>query len=471
MNRQYFNPLKWISWFITDHPLIRYWSPEKLFLALAIPFGIIFIFLLAPFQAPDEYVHFYRSYAISTGHFVGLEVPVSKSVLEFSQTVSKDLPGNDQNKQSKKALVQEFSRPYVEEPQIKVTIVNSAIVSPLPYLPQSFGNLIGRLAHLSPIFIFFLGRIANFVFWLGLTFLAIKITPVYPRLFVALAFMPMTLHQAASNSPDAATIAFSFLFVAFTLRMLMDPQKHLRWSDWGIVILLTIAIALCKSIYVLLAGLILMIPFRHFRYQRATLPLSLAVIALGLASGIAWLQYSSQWVSVAMMNASRTPTTAGIAYIVQHPQSAVPVLWNSAIKNTGSQLRMFIGVLGWIDTPLPDWVYPLYYAVLLFTVILEPHAPYNFYIRERLWIAAMAIMASFVLMAIFYYPGISTGNGVVDTAQGRYYLPFGFLYFLPLSQRKWCLSESSPGWIIVALLQGLVLAAAVRTMLWRYYAI
>jgi uncharacterized membrane protein len=446
-------------------------QPERLFLALAIPFGIIFIFLSAPFQAPDEHAHFFRAYAVSTGTLTGAQAILPAAVLDFSETVSKDLPGNDQNKQSKKALVREFSRPFEEQPQVETSFVNSAIVSPVPYLPQALGVLIGRLAHLNPIFIFYLGRITNFLAWLGLTFLAIRITPIHPRLFVALALIPMTLHQAASNSPDAATIAVSFLFIAFALRIMLDQRPTIQWSDWAWISLLIIAVALCKSVYILSAGLLVAVPLRRFRQQRATLPMSLAVMGVGLACGLAWLQYSSQAVSVEMMSKYALPSTEGLGFILQHPQMAAPIFWRSVTPHIDYELTTFVGVLGWLDTILPGWIYPLYYTLLLFTVIFEPHSPVCFYLRERLWIALLAILSILVVMAMFFYPEVSIANGVMAIPQGRYYLPFGTLFFLPLSQQKWSLSRRSLAWVVVALLHGLVLIASVRAMLWRYYAI
>ena len=444
-------------------------QPERLFLALALPFGFMFIFLFAPFQTPDEFVHFYRAYAISTGQWAGTSVSLPESVVTFSQTVSNGIAGNDQNKQSKKALITEFSRPFASQPLVEVSILNSAIVSPLPYLPQAFGILIGRLAHLHPIIIFYLGRIANFLAWLGLVFLAIRTTPLHRRLFMALALMPMTLQQAASTSPDAATIAISFLFIAFCLQVWMDQRTKIPWRDWAWIVLLVIALALCKSIYILAAGLLIPVVFRHFRHQRMILPTVLAVIVLGLVCGVAWLYYSSQFVSVSMMINFRLPTTAGIAYIVQHPLAAAPLIWSYTANHFGDQLRMFIGILGWIDTPLPTWVYPLYYALLLGVAIFEPHPTNYFKTFERLWIAFLAVLTSLVIMALFVYPESDIVS--IDLAQGRYYIPLGAFYFLPLSQRKWSLAEESPAWLVFAVAHALVLLVAVRALLWRYYAI
>lgn len=446
-------------------------QPEKLFLYYASIFGFIFLLLSAPFQAPDEHVHFYRAYQISTGHLTDAKAVLPDSVLDFSRTVSKDLPGNDQNRQSKKALVYEFFRSFTEQPQSEISMATTAIYSPLPYLPQAFGVWLGRSAHLNPIFIFYLGRLFNLLAWTGLTFLAIRATPIHPRLFVALALMPMTLHQAASNSPDALTNAISFLFIAFALRMIFDPRPSLRTKDWAIIALLAIALGLCKSIYILVAGLLIIVLFRRFRLQRAVLPLVLAVLSLGLLSGLGWLELSSRSVSVQTMDELKTPTTSGLTYVLQHPLIAAPILWRTATTYTGFQIRMFIGILGWFDTVLPNWVYPLYCGLLFFIAFLEPHPQFFFTLLERLWIVALVLVAGVMMMVAFFYPEISVGNGILGVIQGRYYIPFGPLYFLPFSQRKWFLPKDSPAWLAVAVLHGLVLIVSIRAMLWRYYNI
>ena len=60
-------------------------SLEKLFVILALFFGILYVFILPPFQSVDEGMHFFRTYQISEGHMrekkidgkVGDEIPSS----------------------------------------------------------------------------------------------------------------------------------------------------------------------------------------------------------------------------------------------------------------------------------------------------------------------------------------------------------------------------------------------------------
>src|SRR4051812_21799065 len=40
------------------------------FVGLAIPLGLMFVFLMPPLQIPDEQAHFYRSYSVSTGRCI-----------------------------------------------------------------------------------------------------------------------------------------------------------------------------------------------------------------------------------------------------------------------------------------------------------------------------------------------------------------------------------------------------------------
>jgi uncharacterized membrane protein len=451
--------------------LIALAQPERLFLALSIVFGILFALLLAPFQAPDEYVHFFRSYEISTGHLSGTQAMIPASVLDFSRTISQDLPGNDQNKQSKKALLNEFSRAFEDTSRMSVSVATTAIYSPLPYFPQALGIFLGRLLHLSPILIFYFGRLFNLLAWIGLTFYAIRAMPLHPRLFAALALMPMTLHQAASFSPDAVTNAISFLFIAYTLKILSQSGSEVKWGDWGKLGLLICALALCKSIYILLVGLLVLVPLRHFRQQRAVLPLTLVIFVLGITCGLGWLRFSALSLNAQSMNELQTPTSDGLIFVMLHPQVAAPIFWQTAITHTPAQLRMFIGILGWLDTPLPAWVYPVYFALLVFIAIFEPHPRIFLSLFERVWVAGMAFAAGLVMMAAFFYPDVTVGNGIVGLIQGRYYIPFGPLYFFPLSQRKWSFADPSPTWVIVGLLHGLVLLAALRALVWRYYAI
>jgi len=166
-------------------------SPEKVFLFLALFFGIIFILLTPPFQVADESWHFYKSYEISELKNFGIlkdgyngdYLPQS---LSFTVNELMDgLPYHPERKYDlKKSL---FFISYALKPDI--TIYTEGIMgwyAPFSYLPQASGISLGKIFSLSPLALMYLGRIVNFFLWLILIYFAIRLTPFAKWLLVFL---------------------------------------------------------------------------------------------------------------------------------------------------------------------------------------------------------------------------------------------------------------------------------------------
>lgn len=445
---------------------------EKVFLCLAISFGTLFIFLSAPFQAPDEYIHFFHAYEVSKGHLVIQKARLPKSVKVFAESVSPGIAGNDQNRQSKKLLLQEFSRRFTPILEEEVDIANIAVYSPVPYLPQAAGIFLGRMLFLPPIMIFYLARLLNLTTWIILTYLAIRITPIHPRLFAAIGLMPMTLFIAASVSPDAFTNGICFLWIAFVLRLAMRSERPMKSSDWVALILLVIPVALCKSIYVIIAGLVLLLPLRQGKNWKIYLAGSSAVILIALLAGILWLNYSVQYGTAHSTEQYNMPTVQELSfYFFQRPDITIQVFSSSIQQYFWGQAKMMIGVLGWVDAPLYSWVYPVYYLLLVFTALFESHPKEAFQLLEKILLVGMAFFSYFLMMVILFNPKVDIGNGKINMPQGRYYIPFAPFYFLPFSQNRWALRDDSPVWALWIVALALIFGVATRILLRRYYAV
>src|ERR1700683_5753565 len=88
------------------------WSAARWFLILSWTFGKFFLFLTPPFQVPDEYHHFYRSYQVSEGHLaqtIWHDQPggfLPSSVIEFQDRVSQGIPHNPDKKQDFHTLLE-----------------------------------------------------------------------------------------------------------------------------------------------------------------------------------------------------------------------------------------------------------------------------------------------------------------------------------------------------------------------------
>ena len=82
-------------------------KPIKFFIFTALIFGSLYALIVPPFQVPDEFNHFYRSWQITEGGItairtsdnrVGAELPTSLKII--SQPF-RNLPFHEQNKTSK----------------------------------------------------------------------------------------------------------------------------------------------------------------------------------------------------------------------------------------------------------------------------------------------------------------------------------------------------------------------------------
>ncbi len=203
-------------------------QPCRVFLLLGLLSGLLLVLLTPPFQAPDEYSHFYRAYHISEGHLtarlfdhrVGAELPKSlKKLLMFNH-----LPFNTEARADAQLFRQALEIPLLKDDRTFVDFNNTALMSPLPYLPEATVIAIGRLAHTRPILLVYAGRLANLLTWVLLVFLAIRAAPAGKWLIAVLALMPMSIFLAASLSYDACTIGLAYLTTAFLLRIMLAPR-------------------------------------------------------------------------------------------------------------------------------------------------------------------------------------------------------------------------------------------------------
>ena len=156
-------------------------NPVSFFVVTAAVFGLIFIVITPPFQAPDEPVHFYRSYQISEGNFVvdrvgstyGGVLPKSLGETIWRTANNPIIQGYAQLKYKGENTTDVFS--IKEDKNIKAAydITATAITTPVAYAPQATGILTARLFRAPPILMMYMGRLFNLVAWILLLGFAI----------------------------------------------------------------------------------------------------------------------------------------------------------------------------------------------------------------------------------------------------------------------------------------------------------
>ena len=207
-------------------------NPQTAFLIIGLIYGFGFLIVTPAFQVPDEYEHFYRSLYVSEGHIVpeklgdisGVYVP--ESVKYTSDTVNQEWYTFLQEKNNKTNLTSLLYLPFNNKNMVFEDISRIFVItySPVPYIISAFVIDIGKSFNLAPLALMYVGRLANLLAWVFLTYLAIKITPIYKWVFFMLALLPMTLFEAASLSADSFMLGLSFLIIAVFFKYAFDDS-------------------------------------------------------------------------------------------------------------------------------------------------------------------------------------------------------------------------------------------------------
>jgi uncharacterized membrane protein len=411
-------------------------QPEWYFLVVALASGLSFLVLTPPGQVPDEHAHFLRAYQVSEGHIVstkngdhtGDHIP--SSVSRFMSCYDA-LPFHRENKVSVSQILDTASIRIDENDRPFTGFSNTAIHPPLIYAPQAMGIFLARQFTPSVLVMFYIGRLFNFLVAIALTFWAIRCMPVGKWIFTVLALTPMMMFMSSSLSSDALTNALSFLFLAQILLCAFGPDERVSTSNFITAAVLGVALGQSKQAYFLLVAAYLLIPYARMgtasRYWLGFLVVATSTL----------LSVSGWGIVVRGIYSSANP---GIAIDPRQQFLLIcsePRWFLSALLDIGCHwpifLRQFIGVLGWLDTPIPNWVFVAELIVIAVMVLDEIGAAAKFSTRQTLTAFGVACIVGLTVCVAIYLTWERVGSQTVGI-QGRYFIPIGPLLALALSR-------------------------------------
>ncbi|MDD4909426.1 MAG: DUF2142 domain-containing protein [Candidatus Omnitrophica bacterium] len=396
--------------------------------------GILFVFITPPFQAPDEDLHFYRAFHVSEGNIkaslrsgtAGGHLPRS---LEDTVKVFSGVSFFHKHKQKIGDIISAAGRPLDSEDRVFINLRAMARLSPVAYIPQALGIMLGRLFDLPVLILMYLGRIFNLLFWILVMRRAIKNIPLLKWGVLLLALMPMSLFLASSLSADAMTNALSFLLIAVFLRCAFDKGVSVISRRELAVLFLYSGLAALSKPYLFLALLFLLIPREKFCCLRSYLKVFFSLLFTGIVvQGIWCFTIRELFVSIR----AGVEALPHISLVVFDPLKYLAVLIGTLYANGFFYADSFIGRLGWLDTPLPLFLVISYYAVLILVPVLERPSGITIHYRQRV-VALITALAGFIFVFTSQYLSYTPLWGdIIEGVQGRYFIPFAPVLFLIL---------------------------------------
>jgi uncharacterized membrane protein len=430
--------------------LLNRLTPEKSFCALALFVGLLLLIIIPPFEVPDEPQHFFRVYQISEGTFIGEKINnlaggyIPNSIVEMSNDIfgqstlkagicrMKNPPKYSKDKFLKYATasaVPAKGRQFVD-------FKNTILYCPVVYAPQVFGFLIAKIANLQPIWYIYFGRLFNLLAFVFIVYYAIKLTPIYKWGFVLISLMPMTIAQVVSLSADTITIAVCFLIIAKILNCALSSEKErIDYIDVGTVAVLSLILGLCKSSYVLVPFLFLIIPVRKFSSYH-TYIVSILIVVFSTFSGLFIWSLLIKNIYLPM----RDGVNPGLQfhYIVNYPQLFLFDFFKTFKVNLVSIVKSFVGVLGWLNTPLPRKWIAFYLCLLWFCGLFESRSEIKVSVYSKIISGVILFFSIFIVTVMIYMSWNKIGAPVVEGLQGRYFIPIAPLLFIPFYNNYFC---------------------------------
>ena len=405
-------------------------NPVKFFLIFATIFGLIFLFITPPFQTPDEVAHFERAYQISEGTLlvqkrgstIGGLLPssINKTILA---THEPSIAGNSSEKFQLNWLRNAASIKLDPSARAYYDFVGTVYYTPVVYVFQSAGILIGRLANLPPVFLMYLGRLGNLLEWILLLGLAIRLTPSKKWLLVAFGLLPMSLFEAISISADSVTLSVTALSIALVLYY-RKKNSVMRWKDLALLTSVFTILVLSKPVMFVLLPIVLLLPLAKLKPTKKRLIITSILIFVPLLIFLLWMA-AVHGIKLTAEDPIPVPGSQ-FKFILTHPFGYLKVLLITFFGITADGISSsFIGNFGWLNTPLPlVWVI-LGYISIAFLAFVD-------YGKKTLLKLTRADKLVTLSTLILYSLAVSTALYVfysplkypyIVGLQGRYFIP------------------------------------------------
>ena len=431
---------------LTD-PDPRVWQ-RRLFTLFALV-GWVLLWVIPPFFGNDEEDYVFRAWQVSQGQviadhhadFSGGDIP--KGLYDAWWSVGAPAAHDFYAKLDPDTVAYYYDAPLGADRPTPMDFRNTALYSPVGFLPHLPAMWLGEAFGLSPFELIHVARAFQYALWLLIMALALRRLPGGQFLWLLLLFMPMSLYQAVTVTVDGLNNALAFLLLASVLRW---RRLRLSMTVRRILFLLVVllAVVLIKQIYIILAGVMLLIPAAQWSSRGRQWGSLLGIGLMALLAGLWWSKLALTVYEPMMPLPGELPNpSAQIAWMKAHPWMYLKGLLVGIVEWSTVVWYTWIGILGKTSIELPWYVYGSVSTFLLVLLFLDRPI-----LSLRLWqrvlmagIFVAGLLAVFVVITIsFKEPGDMSFHGVV----GRYLIPFAPFLLFALQPRLPRLAAPAP---------------------------
>lgn len=443
--------------------------PEKLFLIIALIFGILLTVLTPPYQIPDEPQHFYRALSITEKRIISLKINDNTGnylPADLDEIHEKYVPiiKNLDKKTSFDDFKKSLAFKYNKNKQMFFNFPNTALYSPVCYIPQIIGIIISKLFTNSLVAILLFGRLFSLFFFIAMGYLSIKTIPILKWGIFLVLLTPMNLIIASGFSADTVLFCLSIFYFAKILQYYFT-EKTLKTKEIICLTIIALLIALCKQSF-LFTLFIFIIPAKRFGSNPA---LKIATIIIpALTASIIWALMVKN-IYIPLNNAD---AIGQISYIIHHPVEYLTVLFKPTFD---SLIILFeaICIMGWLEMSVPKYYYFIYIVLFILNAILITDTnDLKIKIQTNIKFIILALLNYIAISTLLYLSWAPPGNFYPTMVlQGRYFsillLPLMTIFYATTNYTNNKLKQTLN--ITTVLFIIAILTQVTHTIIIRYY--
>ena len=449
---------------------------EKIIFISIFIYGLIMMFLIPTWQIPDESTYLWM---------IGMSIENE----EFSEILMNSVGIHNDDiifDYSEKIDIDEQERAMLKKPDYnkKDVMPKGMNLSIIKHLPATMGILLGILFGLPTYWVLQMGELASLVFYVLICYIALKLMPIKKELLAMFMFVPIVIQQAGSLSYDAVLIPLCFLFISYVLN-LKYTKDNISIKDFVILILIWAVISYIKLPYCFLGLLVFVLPLEKICIQLKEIKINgdvikkwriLALLMLSIIMlSVIFVLKSNFWIQLVLT-------------VFAEWKIVIYLLWQTIETWYEFLIVSSIGNFGWLDTPICFGIAIITYIAFLIVSLFNSGNDKKNIIKKWdafvIWGTAVVLtffssiaLINHTIMVTLYGSESATETYNLREAlyqipyigglQGRYFIPFLILFFLPLPQIKRINKKRM--FIIIAIFEGLYLAYIVGLLLNRYW--
>lgn len=405
------------------------------FILLIVGIGLIYVFLIPPFEAPDEPAHFARAYGFAEGQFILRDLP--RPVVQYMvDELQKRHPGHNVF-----VPIRELLKQYPDRIPIPGLVVYATQYSPIAYgfhaaalkmMMLCAGKTDVRLS-------LYLCRMVSLLLFSGMMFAVFKLSGNMALPLFWIAVTPMALSQASVVNPDGIVFAASTMILAVSLQ---NPSllTYTAWMIVSAIMLISTKPPYAPVFLVSFAAL-----YRNGRMDMPKLAGLTAALVLSFGSMAYWSWIvKTHGIYEKMMDVIQEYNSPAINPHLQWMGllHAPWEIWNIVVHTISLQggllLHQFVGILGWVSVPVPEWTAGLWCVMCLAAVLLAKR-PEGVSPRLALvWggVSLSAAILTFLGVTLSIYLIWMPVQAPFVSLQGRYFHPVAAILCVALILMK-----------------------------------